>query len=89
MSWKKALFFGGAVLLLAACSDATAPTSLNRQRDISAAAKSSPTTPIPTTSTPTTPTTTVLVDTDPLLDLCVNSSGYVVHTGLDGSCPDE
>ena len=32
MAWKKALFLGGAVLLLAACSDATAPKSL-RARD--------------------------------------------------------
>src|SRR5262245_13549434 len=30
MAWKKALFLGGAVLLLAACSDATAPNSLVR-----------------------------------------------------------
>ena len=30
MAWKKALFLGGAVLLLAACSDATAPNSLKR-----------------------------------------------------------
>lgn len=30
MAWKKALFLGGAVLLLAACSDATAPSSLTR-----------------------------------------------------------
>lgn len=28
MAWKKALFLGGAVLLLAACSDATAPSTL-------------------------------------------------------------
>jgi len=28
MAWKKALFLGGAVLLLAACSDATAPDAL-------------------------------------------------------------
>ncbi|HMC55797.1 MAG TPA: hypothetical protein VKH19_11525 [Gemmatimonadaceae bacterium] len=27
MAWKKALFLGGAVLLLAACSDATAPST--------------------------------------------------------------
>jgi len=35
MAWKKALFLGGAVLLLAACSDATAPSALqqNRGRD--------------------------------------------------------
>lgn len=26
MTWKKALFFGGAILILTACSDATAPT---------------------------------------------------------------
>jgi len=32
MAWKKALFLGGAVLLLAACSDATAPKS-QRARD--------------------------------------------------------
>lgn len=30
MAWKKALFLGGAVLLLAACSDATAPNALQK-----------------------------------------------------------
>lgn len=30
MSWQRAVFFGGAVLVLSACGDATAPASLNR-----------------------------------------------------------
>jgi hypothetical protein len=38
MAWKKALFLGGAVLLLAACSDATAPSTL-RKVDPAATAK--------------------------------------------------
>lgn len=37
MAWKKALFLGGAVLLLAACSDATAPNSLVRDGSRAAA----------------------------------------------------
>jgi hypothetical protein len=37
MAWKKALFLGGAVLLLAACSDATAPKSLVRDGSTPAA----------------------------------------------------
>lgn len=39
MAWKKALFLGGAVLLLAACSDATAPNSLRRTGSKAAAIK--------------------------------------------------
>ena len=38
MAWKKALFLGGAVLLLAACSDATAPKS-QQARDRAPAAE--------------------------------------------------
>ena len=39
MSWKKALFLGGAVLLLAACDRATAPNALVREGGPAAAAK--------------------------------------------------
>ena len=36
MAWKKALFLGGAVLLLAACSDAVAPNALRDAKAASA-----------------------------------------------------
>ena len=44
MNWKQVLFLGGAVMVLAACADATAPTSGLRKVNGSAAAnsKSSP-----------------------------------------------
>jgi len=73
MSWKKAVFFGGAVLVLAACGDATSPNSpsaLTKVNGVSAslvkkAASDS-------TSTPTTVPTSVC-------------TGIVIHAGLDGS----
>lgn len=43
MAWKKALFLGGAVLLLAACSDATAPNGLQRGGSKAASLSSLPT----------------------------------------------
>lgn len=39
MAWKKALFLGGAVLLLAACSDAVAPNALTRDGSKAAPAR--------------------------------------------------
>jgi hypothetical protein len=39
MNWKKAVFLGGAVLLLAACDRATAPNALVREGGPAAAAK--------------------------------------------------
>src|SRR3954463_11639830 len=39
MSWKKALFLGGAVMLLAACSDATAPEPLRSGAPAAAAVR--------------------------------------------------
>jgi hypothetical protein len=39
MNWKQAVFLGGAVLLLAACSDATAPQSQLRQAKVGASVK--------------------------------------------------
>ena len=39
MNWKQAIFLGGAVLVLAACADATAPTSGLRQVKGAAAVK--------------------------------------------------
>jgi hypothetical protein len=44
MNWKKAVFLGGAVLLLAACDRATAPNALVREGGPAAAAKA-PTSP--------------------------------------------
>lgn len=69
MTWKKALFFGGAVVLLAACDRATAPNAMMRVEGAQAAAKSPNTAP----KTPTTPTMSTVAGAD-----CI----YVVHTGL-------
>ena len=79
MSWKRAVFFGGAVLLLAACDNATAPTSpsgLTRLGGVSAAAKakgSDASTPAVTPDS-----TTSGVQTD------CGGGGAVVTVGLDG-----
>ena len=74
MGWKKALFFGGAVLVLAACSDsATSPTAL-RQADAPSAAWTWSTTDTTTSSTTTTSDTTTV--TDPLC------TGVVIRTGV-------
>jgi len=51
MSWKKALFFGGAVLVLSACSrDATGPSSYLAVEGAQAAAKTPSTNPPKTTT---------------------------------------
>jgi hypothetical protein len=75
MGWKKALFFGGAVLVLAACSDsATSPTAL-RQADAPSAAWT-----WPTTTSPTTTSTTTSTDSLPVIDpVC---TGVVIRTGV-------
>jgi hypothetical protein len=39
MNWKQTLFLGGAILLLAACSDATAPSTQLRRGSAGVAAK--------------------------------------------------
>ena len=80
MGWKKALFFGGAVLVLAACSDsATAPTAL-RQASVPAAAFK-----LGLTTTPTTTTTTTLEPTLPPLPVIDPvCTGIVIRTGEEG-----
>ena len=76
MGWKKALFFGGAVLVLAACSDsATAPSAL-RQADAPPAALTL-TMPMSTT------TGTVTLPPKPIIDpIC---TGIVIRTGVETS----
>lgn len=87
MGWKKALFFGGAVLVLAACSDsATAPTAL-RQADAPSAAWTWPT----TTSSTTTSTTSTTSDTtitviDPLCTGVVIRTGVIADISSSTSC---
>lgn len=77
MAWKKALFLGGAVLLLAACSDATAPAAL-RQGASAAAAKGS------TDQGSVAPTPTTV---DPLLAPTTDCrSGYYVRVGDKDVC---
>ena len=79
MSWKKAVFYGGAVLVLAACDNATAPTSpsaMTKLDGVAAAAKQKATTetaPAPQAnplSLPTVPNT--------------GCAAAVIHVGLDG-----
>ena len=75
MAWKKALFLGGAVLLLAACSDATAPSAL-RQEGRAAAVVS----PLDATGT--------LAPTDGTMSLLDGDcrSGYYVRSGDKDVC---
>jgi hypothetical protein len=70
MSWQRAVFFGGAVLVLSACADATAPSTL-RQVDGTVFAKRAETTD----------STTV----DPAGGKNDECSSVVIHVGLDGS----
>lgn len=81
MGWKKALFFGGAVLVLAACSDsATAPSNLRPADAQPANLTFSMPAPM---STPTAPTLGTPTLPKPLIDpLC---SGFVIRTGADSS----
>jgi hypothetical protein len=76
MGWKKALFFGGAVLVLSACDRVTAPTSsLSRHESAPAAAKKNPA----TTATPSSTDGTYKPAGDPNnMGLC---SGWSVRTG--------
>lgn len=75
-SWKKAVFFGGAVLVLAACSDATSPTSPALNRIDGPAA--SYTKKVGTTSTE---TTTSSDSTNTIKNDC---NGVIIHWGVDG-----
>ena len=81
LRWKKALFFGGAVLVLAACDQSvTAPSGLSRAGGM-AAAKS------PTTSTTTTTTTTKKSGTQTMDAMaCTDSSNALIRTGEEGGC---
>lgn len=76
MSWKKAVFTGGAVLLLAACADSTAPTGpteLKKVNSSNANFLGATSTILPTTTTPTDP------NTKPV------TCNYVVRVGIDGT----
>jgi hypothetical protein len=78
--WKKALFFGGAIVLLSACDQSvTAPTSLGRVES-TAAAKTSSTT---TTTTTTKRTTATSADLGPS---CV---GVIIRVGDTTCVPQE
>jgi len=75
MSWKKAVFYGGAVLVLAACGDATSPNSpsaLTKVNGVPASLVKKADATSDSTSTPTTVPTAVC-------------SQIVIHAGLDGS----
>lgn len=81
MSFKKAVFFGGAVLVLAACGDATSPTSPSALSDMNGAAAAAKASVSPT---PTMPPTTAApkVPVNAMTALCGNAT---IHLGLDGS----
>jgi hypothetical protein len=70
MTWKQAVFLGGAVLILAACDSATAPTPPQSPLKVEKAAAS-----VKTQTSPTTPTST---SAD-----C--RSGYSVQIGFSGT----
>jgi hypothetical protein len=78
MSWKRAVFYGGAVLVLAACDNATAPTapSLTRVNDVSASSKRA--------SAQSAPETTADSTTVPGSGVKNTCSGMVIFIGLDG-----
>lgn len=77
MGWKKAVFFGGAVLVLAACSDsATSPSAL-RQSNGTAAAKALP---MGTTTTTSDSTDISAPRTITSPGLC---TGIVIRTGAE------
>jgi len=77
--WKKALFFGGAIVLLSACDQSvTAPTGLSRVEGTTAAARA------PSTSTTTTKTTKRTTAMD--AGMCTDSTGVIIKTGDDPSC---
>ena len=73
MVWKKALFLGGAVLLLAACSDATAPRPQVRGGSAPTANLVAPVQPIANS-----------IDPFGLVDDC--RSGYYVRSGDKDLC---
>lgn len=73
MGWKKALFFGGAVLVLAACSDSTTAPGTLRQSNTAAAVK--------TKSDSTSTSTSTVLPGLPIIDpIC---TGIVIRTGVD------
>ena len=77
--WKKALFFGGAIVLLSACDQSvTAPTGLSRVEGTAAAAKA-PSTPVTKSTTKAAPTMTAL-------GVCTDSTGVIIRVGDDGGC---
>jgi hypothetical protein len=81
MAWKKALFLGGAVLLLAACSDAVAPNALSRDGSKAMSAKLSG--PVgPGTVTP------ASFEEELLIDPVECRSGYYVRSGEKDICLD-
>ena len=71
MSWKK-LFYAGAVLVLTACNNATAPTpsALTKLGGAPVRSQSSDTTSVPAL--------------DPTTGVTTECSGFVVHIGSEG-----
>ena len=79
--WKKALFFGGAIVLLSACDQSvTAPTGLSRVEGKSAAAKTSSTSTTTKTNTKTTST---------MNEIGLGCTGVIIRVGEDSTCVPE
>ena len=88
MSWKRAVFFGGAVLVLAACDNATAPTSpgLTRLGGVSAASRKASDAPVVTPDSTTSGvkndcngSVVIIVGLDEqMLPVCVPNPGNVI-----------
>lgn len=80
MTIKRALFLGGAVLVLAACADATAPVGARQGGSVAASKKANPQ---PGTTTPKTsalPTTNTATNGE-----CRGGGGYTVVSGRDST----
>lgn len=78
MGIKQALFLGGAVVVLAACSDATSPGTQMQRRGTLSSAKAQADTTTTTTSSP-------IGDATTLLDC--SEHGFVVASGRsDSTC---
>lgn len=76
-SWKKAVFFGGAVLVLAACNDATSPTSPALNRIDGPAASFTKKAGTTSTESATSSDSTNGIKTD--------CNGVIIHWGTDGT----
>lgn len=83
MSWKKAVFFGGAVLVLSACADTTAPSSPSELTKLDRASVSA--------SKKTQDAAPATLTIPPPEQAPTSCAAAVIHVGFDGelivTCP--